>query len=632
MAKKKKIVEKVYSGSSVKPVISELVKQDGRLTSSNIKKKWYQIEGDEASKKITESINLSIKSQAARQARLLNSARLYQNQDIIDLVVGQHDKLNNSSLSSDKISYNLIASAVDTIYNKVVKNKTKVLFLTSGATEDIKERGQKLSKYTEGVFDKISLYREFSKAILDSLVFGDGFIKFFIENDFISCERIMPKEIVVDENEGVYGKPKTLHQLKMVDKESLISLFPEFAGKIAHAGSEIEGYSSLYSEESMIMVRESWKLPSCLGAKDGKRIISIDNCVLHSENYDKHYFPFVHYQWKERLMGYYGMGIPEELSGLQNEINVLLERIKDAHDLAALPRVWVRKEEVGSIAAQLTNDVGMICGYEKEKPIIEAPAWVLPPEVYSHLERLWQRGFEVVGISQLSATSKKPSGLNSAVALRTYQDIESERLSDFIMKYEEGILEGAKIIIDLSRDLYKEKANIKISVKGKKFLESIDWKEADLDEDQFIMKRYPINALPSHPAGRLDKVVELVQAGFIPKEQALSLLDYPDLESAMDLDTSSYKIILKILQKMIKDGKYIAPEPFLNLQLTLETSQSFYYSSKMDDVKEDKLELIRRFMEDVVTLQHQQMSAINNSNQPIGNPMSAPKSELLPYK
>jgi hypothetical protein len=39
------------------------------------------------------------------------------------------------------------------------------------------------------------------------------------------------------------------------------------------------------------------------------------------------------------------------------------------------------------------------------------------PEVYSHMERLFGKAYEIAGISELSATGKKPPGLESGAAL-----------------------------------------------------------------------------------------------------------------------------------------------------------------------------------------------------------------------
>ena len=52
---------------------------------------------------------------------------------------------------------------------------------------------------------------------------------------------------------------------------------------------------------------------------------------------------------------------------------------------------------------------------------------------------LKEQAYELVGISQLSAQSSKPAGLNSGIALTTMEDIESDRfetqLSQVIRAY-----------------------------------------------------------------------------------------------------------------------------------------------------------------------------------------------------
>jgi hypothetical protein len=86
----------------------------------------------------------------------------------------------------------------------------------------------------------------------------------------------------------------------------------------------------------------------------------------------------------------------------------------------------------------------------------------------------------------------------------------------------------AKMLIALSRELYGEKKGLSMKVAGKKFLETIDWKDAQLEDDEFVIEMFPESSLPSSPRGRLQTISELSQAGYISKERSLELLDFPD--------------------------------------------------------------------------------------------------------
>ena len=87
---------------------------------------------------------------------------------------------------------------------------------------------------------------------------------------------------------------------------------------------------------------------------------------------------------------------------------------------------------------------------------------------------------EVAGISQLSATSRKPSGLDAAVAMREYQDIESDRFQLVAQRYEKSFLDAAKIVLDMQRDI----GSVVIKAVKGSVVEEIDFKkDADLDDN-----------------------------------------------------------------------------------------------------------------------------------------------------
>ena len=110
------------------------------------------------------------------------------------------------------------------------------------------------------------------------------------------------------------------------------------------------------------------------------------------------------------------------------------------------------------------------------------------------------------------------------------------------------------------------------------------------------MKIYPSSALPTTPAGKLEKVIELYQAGFLGKEEAFSLLDFPDLEAASSRVGADYNDIMMIIEKMLDEGKYQTPEPYQNLELGVKEVQRAYLKARMNSAPKDRLELLRRWI------------------------------------
>ncbi|HAT63936.1 MAG TPA: hypothetical protein DCS66_04945, partial [Flavobacteriaceae bacterium] len=94
-------------------------------------------------------------------------------------------------------------------------------------------------------------------------------------------------------------------------------------------------------------------------------------------------------------------------------------------------------------------------------------------------------------------------------------------------RYEKCFMDAAEIMIDTARDLYEVKGDYKVKAQDGKFIDTISWKDVNMDADKYLMQIFPTSALSSTPSGRLADVQDLLAAGFIDKEDALKLLDFP---------------------------------------------------------------------------------------------------------
>lgn len=575
-------------------VITEYV--NSPITSTNFK--WWSEKNPHQN--VFGLIEYIEKNQSYRSVLNLRFARLYSNMEMLGLSSGTYARTANNQ-SNNRLTLNVIKSCVDSAGAKISKNKPKPLFLTKRGNFSLKRKAKGLTKYLEGLFESTNLYDLGRKVFMDACVFGTGALKLYIDSDSnaVKAERVFIDEIVVDDVEGVYGSPKQMFQRKNYSRDQLLDMFPKFKEEILAASPANKGQAT-QSTADQVRVVEAWHLPSGQSAKDGKHIIAIENATLFQEPYNKDYFPFVFMKWSERLVGFWGMGLAEELIGIQLEINKILKTIQASHQLMSVPRVFV--DVASNInSSHINNEIGGIIKYQGTPPVFQTPS-ANNPEIYQYLESLYRKAYEISGISQMQAQSMKPSGLNSGAALREFNDIASERFVVTGMRYEEFFMNAAEIMIDQSRDLFEADKALNIKVKGQKFIETINWKDVDLKEDQYVMQLFPVSFLPSTPAGKLETVQELVQAGFVSQEQAMSLLDFPDLESFTSLATAAQDNIERFIEFMIEDGKYNPPEPFMNLQLALTLTQEAYLRAKCEDTPEDRLELLRTFMDDIQTL------------------------------
>ena len=86
-------------------------------------------------------------------------------------------------------------------------------------------------------------------------------------------------------------------------------------------------------------------------------------------------------------------------------------------------------------------------------------------------------------------------------------------------------MEIAKIMVDMSKDIYTRNPNLKVSMVEKKMLHEIRWKDVDLDEAPYDVQCFPTTQLPDSPAGRIETISEYIDKEWITKEFGMSLLN-----------------------------------------------------------------------------------------------------------
>ena len=614
-----------------------------------IKAKWWMEAEGERHKHIFGVVKGIREKQAYRTRNNLLYARLYGNMELEGLQAGSFAKEVGLNAGKTRQTLNLIKAAVDTVSAKIGSRKTRPLFMTEDGNWSLQRRAELLTRYMEGAFDVMgtgtgdnrTLYGVGRRGFTDACVLGTGGIKFYADPDAkaVKCERVLVEEIVVDETEGRYEDPRQLHQEKLVHREVLLDLYPKFADKIGHCESGLEKASD--SSADMLKVIESWHLPSGSKAKDGVKVISIANCDLDTAEWKLDRFPFLFHRWSPRLLGFYGMGIAEELMPIQLEINKLLRNIRQAQHLMSVPQVWLEMQNKVN-GNSLRNEFGGTNYYLGQPPIFMVPQ-AMSPEVYQHLERLWMRGFEQVGVSQWSATGKKPAGLDAGVAMREYQDVESERFQDTALRCQDFYIEAAYLTMDLMEEL----GNPKVRAKTDYGIKEISWEDAQIDRDKLRIRAFPTDLLPATPVGKWQNVQEMMQAGFLDKEESLELLDFPDLKHVVSLKTAARKDLRRMIEVMVEHGVYESPEPYMALEYGRNLAQSYYLKGRTEGMPEDRLELLRRFMDDCAALlqppaqaapadpmaapsPEQAAMAQAETMQPMATPEAQPTSDLLP--
>lgn len=511
--------------------------------------------------------------------------------------------LDGNAMLNSSMSLNVLQNCIDTAASMIAKNKPKPQFLTDGAKDyGTKMRGKKLTKYVEGVFDKMKIYTVMQKVFIDACIYGTGAVKLFHEDGELKAENLFIEEILVDDLEGMHEKPMQIHQRKYIPRDVLCVQFPEFEEQIM-AAQQVSGGTATFSTADIIPVVESWHLKSGKKAKDGKHAVTIENCTLFSEEYEKDYYPIIFFRWANQTLGFWGRGICHEIWKLQRELDLILQIIQRSQRLIGGPIVAVESGSNISEEHITSNKLAKIIEYTVTEPKYLVPP-IVQPELYEHVQYLEDRMYKICGVSQANATGTKPKDVESGSAIREVADIAQGRFEIVGQHWEETFIDIARMSVDMLADIYSDNKSLSVMTKDKSGAKRIDFKDAVTDMEDYELQLFPVSGLPSTPAGRLDQLMDYANNGYLSKEQVMDVVDFPDLEDTVSLETASLHLTQEILSNIKEKGQYMAPGPYMDLDLSYRMVCLEIDRSQLQGVEEDNINMLRRWANAVQDLKN----------------------------
>lgn len=561
--------------------------------------RWWR-ESDDPHARVVPLVRRIRDEQAGRLDGLTRAARLFGDTPLLGLTPGTWNK--TAVQGFGRLSLNIVRAIVTTAHADLVQGPApRPMFVTSGGDYEIQRRAQGMTKAVAGVFYATKFDATARGVALHSGNFGEGIVKVFAEHGRVKVERVFPWELWVDEADGYAGDPRSMYQVKWIDRSVLQELYPKHEEAIEQNTSpDLDAALTLSRDRfsDQVLVIEAWHLPSGPDADDGRHVICVEGATLLDEEWDDDSFPFVRLSWSQPLAGYWSAGLADELIGIQYEINSTIEKIRKALALCAVPRVFLERSSK-IVSGHLSNQPGEIVHYTGTPPIFDV-ARAVSPELVQHLDRLWGRAFQLTGVSEMNASSMKPAGLSSGRALRVYADLQSKRFAAWGKAWQDFYVNVAEQVVKLMKRLAEDDPDIEVVYHDEKRrrIERIRWTDVDLERDAYVLQAFPVSALPSTPAGRLAALEEMVNGGLIDQATFKRLADFPDLEAEMALEAAPQDLIEQALERMLYDDEpaFFAPEPFFDLQLCLSLGAKHYMHAKLQGVPEDRLELVRRFL------------------------------------
>lgn len=547
---------------------------------------WWTADRIDAGRRVWEAFSCVQDRDMVRRDGILRQMRLYGNMETIGYSPGaavvSRDGASGSRMGRGMMSLNVIRAVSDTILAQISKQSPRPMFLTDEGNRALRRKAQLLTRFVDGVLYQNRAHMVAPRVAMDGILFGTGLMKIYRSGDRVKMERTFPGEVFVDPAEARDGVHSTLYQRKYIPKDVLIAAYPDAAGAIDQAKTPSMDYVQYHDGEDlggMVEVVESWKLSSGHPDDDdyepGKHAIAIQDRILEWGEWNHDRFPFVTFRWSDPILGWWGTGVADELTGIQVEINRLLRKIQRAFHLLAVP--WIMVEQGSNVQkAHISGEIGAIIPYKGTPPIVR-PNDPVSAQVFGHLNWLYTRAFDHVGVSQVMAGGEHPKGIASGIGVTAAAEVQSGRFAMRIRGYEEMFLEAARWIVELGREIADDTPGFSIVAPRDKYtVQNVPWKDVEMSEDEYILRVFPASSLPMDPAGRLSKVIEMLNSGLVDLVQAKSLLDFPDLASEMALDKAAADATDYIIEKILDDGTPFSPEPFMDLQLFIKRGQAHY--------------------------------------------------------
>ena len=533
-----------------------------------------------------------------------------------------------------KARANLIRRCVDTGVSMIAKNIIEIRCVTDGGAWGLQKKARQRTKFINGSLREMDFHTAQQRGVVDGMLTRTGgMIKPWIdwENQRIVCGRIHPSNFVWNEGEG--QRLRTLYENTPWSRSELVARFPKMKDEILDAPQSArpvnQAYRRLQENETladMVDVLEATHLGT--GDKNpGRKMVLLKNCILDDDDeWTLQNFGYARFCWDDADKGWQCKPASDTLIGYHYQIGRLMRKIDRGQSLALVPRVWI---EQGSEVSEdeLTNEMGGVGHYRGTAPQI-ATASAFPPEVYHYLDWLFEQGMADIGFNQMQSQGLKPPGIDAAVAIREYNDTGTARQIPKGQRLERQAEDMGELIMYLGSKLAEKDSSFSINALGAGSYDHVKWSEVEGDSRDIRVHSNPVSALPSTTSGKIQTVTDLIKGGLLPPEEvqgglALKLLNFPDLEKVITMETANRELAEMQVDLALYEGKYLAPEPYqssggLKLLKTLACRQ-YFVALGLTGVPERNMDLLQRLMNEADQLDQRLSGAVS-----IGQPVAAP--------
>lgn len=451
--------------------------------------------------------------------------------------LGYNANLMNNTTSV--VRENIIFNTISALVSKIAEHTKARAYINTikGNFEDI-QVAKAAQQYFDIIFDQQNIYHIISMAFRDACIFERGWV--FVDKDNKKLKNVLPWEIYVDGNEIVRNEPIKQIVWKQ-DKFPVINL-----------PSDIDTSEVTRDEVTFI---KYWNSKDHISATiiPEMRYIKVDA-------WENDVIPFLTITYDDPISTKSTTSVVDLLYSIQRQVDSILDKISEAVDrslvnIITIPNNSNIKDE------KMSNKVAQIIRYDFTSEMTGNPVGIQTPapidgSYINLLNKFTDDAYQMVGISELSVTSQKPTGLDSGKALQSLENIEADRFQLQVNKVVHMYDEVARICTELFDGSILPVSNDRMK---------LSWKLLRKINEKMTIQFTAVDNESKLPSGKSVEIQNLAKSGFLPVNRVPMLMYTPDLEQAYSFAMNAYNAIQTVIWDCVKEDKYKI-DPYIPLE------------------------------------------------------------------
>ena len=482
--------------------------------------------------------------------------------------------------NTSMIQENVIRSCIDTLGSKIASQKVTPFFNTVNGTFREIQVVKAAQQFFDILYDELNVNKTVVQAFVDSCITDRGII--YVNKDNKNIERIQPWQFFFDPREYAYGQ-------------------------LTHCAFKKTDYpASLLTEKTdlqTVTLHEYWSIKEHIHATYIEELNKVS-----FDKWDANILPFAILRWSNPVKASSSTCVVDLLFGIQKQINYLLSQIKDASKSSFGIKYIVPTDSDVKIN-RLNNSNGEVIEYTPQMtpngvmPVQPVTPAFMDGQWFTALQQFKQDAYEMVGISQLSAMSQKPSGLNTGVGLQTMEDIESDR-------FETQLNSVIRVYVDIAKICMEVFDPLEEVLPSSIYRGHITWKDITEARNLMSIQFSSLDKISKDPVVKQQIISQWVNSGYISRAHAMQLMEVPDDTRGYSLMNNSLNAVMSVIDDCVEKDIYDVPI-YIDTALLKEEITSTLLSLKAAQNPENEVDIqkLQRLMYNVEAMNKNAMTS-----------------------